>query len=205
MSLAVSIGVADTLTARQEMILGAAETCFVNAGFHRTTMQDIAKAAAMSPANIYRYFDSKQAVVIGIAHRERIFARAFISQLDLQGDPHAALMGIVKRYYFGLSQDAAIMRLEIWSEANRNSSIATTLIAMEEERRTWIVERLSALATSPRCDPQALYEAINFFLKGVVVSKALVSSYEDGPALAQFTGILDAGLSGELPGVRKLG
>ena len=35
---------------RRARILDAAERCFVRAGFHRTTMQDVAAEAAMSPA-----------------------------------------------------------------------------------------------------------------------------------------------------------
>ena len=41
------------------------------AGFHRTTMQDVAAEAGMSPGNLYRYFPSKEAMVIGLAERDR--------------------------------------------------------------------------------------------------------------------------------------
>ena len=53
---------ADTKT----RILDAAERCFVRSGFHRTTMQDVAAEASMSPGNLYRYFASKDAIIIGI-------------------------------------------------------------------------------------------------------------------------------------------
>ena len=58
-------------SARREHILDAAEACFTRNGFHRTTMQDLAREAAMSPGNFYRYFESKEALVLGLVERER--------------------------------------------------------------------------------------------------------------------------------------
>lgn len=43
-------------------IIGAAEQVFRTYGFHKTTVADIASALSMSPANIYRFFKSKQAI-----------------------------------------------------------------------------------------------------------------------------------------------
>jgi TetR/AcrR family transcriptional regulator, repressor for uid operon len=37
---------------RHSRILDAAERCFVRSGFHRTTMQDVAAEAGMSPATM---------------------------------------------------------------------------------------------------------------------------------------------------------
>src|SRR5262245_52764238 len=68
----------DTQRARREHILEAAELCFARAGFHRTTMQDICKEAAVSPGALYVYFDSKEALIAGICERERAeFAERF--------------------------------------------------------------------------------------------------------------------------------
>jgi AcrR family transcriptional regulator len=61
----------DIQRARREHILEAAERCFANAGFHRTTMHDICKEAAVSPGALYVYFDSKEALIAGIAGRDR--------------------------------------------------------------------------------------------------------------------------------------
>src|SRR4051812_29463261 len=56
---------------RHARILDAAERCFARSGFHRTTMQDVAAEASMSPGNLYRYFRSKEAIVVGLAERDR--------------------------------------------------------------------------------------------------------------------------------------
>src|SRR5262245_28252439 len=56
---------------RRSQILDAAERSFSRAGFHRTTMQDVAAEAGMSPGNLYRYFQSKDALVRGLCERDR--------------------------------------------------------------------------------------------------------------------------------------
>src|ERR1041384_4309671 len=56
---------------RRLEILAAAQRCFVRAGFHGASMQDICAEAGMSPGNLYRYFPSKEALIAGIAERDR--------------------------------------------------------------------------------------------------------------------------------------
>ncbi len=62
---------AESLRERSDHILDAAERCFARAGFHRTTMQDICREAAVSPGALYLYFSNKEALIAGIAERER--------------------------------------------------------------------------------------------------------------------------------------
>jgi AcrR family transcriptional regulator len=68
---------------RRAEILSAAQRCFVRAGFHGASMQDICAEAGMSPGNLYRYFPSKEALIAGIAERDR--ASAGVASVDLQG------------------------------------------------------------------------------------------------------------------------
>jgi len=48
---------------RRRQILRAAMTCFARRGFHLTTMNDISAGAEISVGLIYRYFDSKDAII----------------------------------------------------------------------------------------------------------------------------------------------
>ena len=56
---------------RRAEILAAAQRCFVRSGFHGASMQEICAEAGMSPGNLYRYFPSKEALIAGIAERDR--------------------------------------------------------------------------------------------------------------------------------------
>src|ERR1700753_1012405 len=65
MSLATENVEADT----RERILAVAERLFREIGYQKTTVADIAKVLRMSPANVYRFFDSKKAIHEGDARR----------------------------------------------------------------------------------------------------------------------------------------
>jgi AcrR family transcriptional regulator len=54
-------------TDTRERILVVAERLFREIGYQKTTVADIAKLLRMSPANVYRFFDSKKAIHEGVA------------------------------------------------------------------------------------------------------------------------------------------
>ena len=68
----------------RERILVAAERLFRQIGYQKTTIADIAKVLRMSPANVYRFFDSKKAINEGVAR-------------GLMGEVEVAAHGIVIR------------------------------------------------------------------------------------------------------------
>lgn len=59
----------DTDAEKKACILATAEKLFRDIGYLKTTVADIAKALKMSPANVYRFFDSKKAIHEGVARR----------------------------------------------------------------------------------------------------------------------------------------
>ena len=63
---------------RRAEILTAAGQLFAEKGYHRTTTQDIAKAAEVSEGTIYNYFSSKEELLFAIMER--------ISQSQNSGD-----------------------------------------------------------------------------------------------------------------------
>src|SRR3990167_6454318 len=50
-------------------IAETAEALFRRLGFHKTTVADIAAELGMSPANVYRFFPSKDAIVEAVCRR----------------------------------------------------------------------------------------------------------------------------------------
>jgi AcrR family transcriptional regulator len=68
----------------RERILITAEGLFREIGYQKTTVADIAKTLRMSPANVYRFFDSKKSITAGVARR-------------LMGGVEQALQAIAKR------------------------------------------------------------------------------------------------------------
>jgi TetR/AcrR family transcriptional repressor of uid operon len=172
-------------SARRAHILDAAEACFARNGFHRTTMQDLAREAAMSPGNFYRYFESKEALVVGL--------------VEGSGNRRGALLSIIARYFVSITREAAILRVEIWSESTRNPAIAALTTRTEVESRDWFVTTFAALATAPECDPAALYALLAPLMRGIVVGRAALPDFDVAAAVAQLHALLDAGLDGRLP------
>jgi TetR/AcrR family transcriptional regulator, repressor for uid operon len=185
--------------ARREHILDAAEACFARNGFHRTTMQDLAREAAMSPGNFYRYFESMEALVLGLVERERERGTLLVAEKEGSGDRRGALLGIIARYFVSITREAAILRVEIWSESTRNPAIAAMTARTEAETRDWFVATFAALATDPDCDPEALYALLAPLMRGLVVGRAALPDYDVAAAVSQLHALLDAGLDGRLP------
>src|SRR4030081_3397737 len=60
--------VADNIEAdTRSRIVVTAERLFREIGYQKTTVADIAKVLRMSPANVYRFFDSKKAIHQAVA------------------------------------------------------------------------------------------------------------------------------------------
>ena len=57
-------------------IVETAEALFRDIGYQKTTVADIAKALKMSPANVYRFFDSKKSINEAVAERVTAAVRA---------------------------------------------------------------------------------------------------------------------------------
>jgi AcrR family transcriptional regulator len=97
--------VADNIEAgTREKILVVAERLFREIGYQKTTVADIAKVLRMSPANVYRFFDSKKAIHEGVAR-------------GLMGEVEAAAQTIASR-----PGPAAVQLREIMKTINRMNS-----------------------------------------------------------------------------------
>ncbi|MGU3666034.1 TetR/AcrR family transcriptional regulator [Methylobacterium sp. A49B] len=62
-------------------ILATADTYFREIGYQKTTVADIARTLKMSPANVYRFFDSKKAINEAVLERLIGESEAVISEI----------------------------------------------------------------------------------------------------------------------------
>jgi len=112
-----------TQRARREHILDAAEICFAHGGFHRTTMQDICKEAAVSPGALYVYFASKEDLIAGLAERDRAdFAERF-AEVSSAPDFMRSLSDLGTHYFDEEPAHKRTMCLEIGLESIRNPRV----------------------------------------------------------------------------------
>jgi AcrR family transcriptional regulator len=118
---------------RRTRILDAAEAVFARAGFHAATMNDVATEAGMSPGNLYRYFASKDAIIAGMAERDRTQIAADFAGLDpLKGGVLDQLEDLGRRHLVEEPRARAVIALQIWAEAARNPQMARMCAAIDE-------------------------------------------------------------------------
>lgn len=122
----------DTQRARREHILDAAEHCFARSGFHRCTMQDICKEAAVSPGALYVYFSSKEALIAGIAERNRADFATRFAELAESGDVVQSLSALARHYFVDEPAHKQLMFIEIGVEATRNPQVGEIYRSVDE-------------------------------------------------------------------------
>ncbi len=107
----------------RERILVVAERLFRQIGYQKTTVADIAKELHMSPANVYRFFDSKKAIHHGVA-------RTLMGQVEVTAEEIAARPGPAVPRLRELLATIHIMNTERYvGDAKLHEMVA---VAMEE-------------------------------------------------------------------------
>src|SRR5215207_5973114 len=124
---------------RRTEILDAAQACFARSGFHRTSMQAICSEAGMSAGNLYRYFPSKEAIIAGIAERDRAEVAQDFARADLSQGLFAVLEGMARHHFTIRSIEQVKLCTEVMSEARRNAEIARISAAFDADVRKWLV------------------------------------------------------------------
>ena len=120
--------------ARRNQILSAARRCFLRDGFHATSMQDLFAESGLSAGAVYRYFASKDEVILAIAEDNMREVLAMINQVAT-ADPARSVGEVVadalvlvqaKHEADGVGGTAVL----VWSEALRNPELAARLRAL---------------------------------------------------------------------------
>jgi TetR/AcrR family transcriptional repressor of uid operon len=187
---------------RQARILDAAERCFVRSGFHRTTMQDVAAEAAMSPGNLYRYFPSKDAMMAGLAERDRADVAEDFSKLAASENFLEVFAGIGRKHFQHEPRAKAILCLEIWAEATRNPAFAEMTKAFDCD----VIGRMTGLfreaqeqgfiaATS---DPETLALLVSTLANGLSVRRAVAPDFDPEREIATVMNVIGAAVSGRI-------
>src|SRR6201989_1869823 len=131
---------------RRDEILEAAQRCFVRSGFHQTTMQEICAEAGMSAGNLYRYFPSKEALIAGIAERDRAEVAQDFARADLSQGLFAVLEGIARHHFTVRSVEHVKLCTEVMSEARRNPEIARISASFDADVRKWLLDMFKTAA-----------------------------------------------------------
>lgn len=109
---------------RHRQILRAAVTCFARRGFHLTTMHDISAEAQISVGLIYRYFESKDAVISFMASEHMEDLRRMLEQARRAPTLFEALELISVRHCEEQPEHLhASFVLDLFAESARNDNV----------------------------------------------------------------------------------
>jgi AcrR family transcriptional regulator len=131
---------------RRAEILAAAQRCFVRAGFHGASMQDICAEAGMSPGNLYRYFPSKEALIAGIAERDRAEIAQQFARADLSRGLFPVLQCMAHHFLAERPREQVLLCTEVMAEARHHPDIARISASFDVDVRKWLGDLLRAAA-----------------------------------------------------------
>ncbi len=162
---------------RRAEILEAAQRCFARHGFHSTSMQQICAEAGMSPGNLYRYFRSKEAIIAGIAERDRAEVVQEFESADLSHGLFAMLEGMAQHHFAERTDEQIGLCIEIVSESRRNPEVARIHRAFDADVRARLVamlEHAAARGDIPAgTDFNAVTEMLMVLADGVWMRRAI--------------------------------
>lgn len=129
-------------TDRREEILDAAQRCFARSGFHQASMQEICAEAQISPGGLYRYFPSKEAIIAGIAERDRAdVTENFAAVADLP-NVFNTLEHLARHYLVERTDEEIGVCAEIRTESRRSPEINRIHQTINTEVQSGLVEIL---------------------------------------------------------------
>lgn len=130
----------EALAARRSQILQAALTCFVQAGFHKTSVDDIARQAGLSKGSIYTHFESKHELLLTLLNQMiNVTGLPGILSAEAASEEEkfaAALEGIISYVQSGAFRDYAALLMVAWREAQSDPEIGQVVAGLYNGMRS---------------------------------------------------------------------
>ncbi len=135
-------------------VLDAAARCFIRGGFHATSMHEVCAEAGMSPGALYRYFPSKEAIIIAIIEEERSARAALLAHLETAASFVEALT-LMGAALFSSEPPLVCAELgpEIAAEVSRNPRLRPVFDEVEAEIEAAFLRALEAAQARGEVDP----------------------------------------------------
>lgn len=130
---------------QRDEILDAARRCFLRNGFHRTTTRDVIAETGRSAGAVYRYFPSKDDMILAIATKNLQDVERLLRAAIEAGEPGAGpgeIMATLLRQIAEQHTDdhLATVAVMVWAEALRDAELANRL----QEANKLMVQDLAA-------------------------------------------------------------
>lgn len=174
----------ERLDERRHQMIAAAERIFLSKGYHRATMDDVAREACVSKKTIYQLVESKEALFEALLESRRALLR--IDLPDPVCPPADALTGILTKLadFILAPQQVALLRL-IMAEYAHSPDLARIFLRREHDRALSTMEAyLASLNERGICTLPDIAEAAKMltgmalgeFHSGVLLGKSAAPS-----------------------------
>lgn len=168
---------------RMHQILDGARACFVERGFHASSIAQISAAAQVSTANIYQYYPSKEALVVALIEEDLKRHLDMIYRLVATDFRRVTVKDAFSNLF--TTQEGhkiAVMRAEIASEGSRNADVAQMLRNSEATLIKAMFRGIRSAQETGRApanvDPGWAIERISLAFEGIM--RLYVFSPEEG-------------------------
>src|ERR1700749_652219 len=161
---------------RRAHILAAARRCFIRDGFHQTSMQDLVREAGLSSGAVYRYFPSKDAMIVAIAEENLDEIVAIVQESVAHGADLGAALGAAGEFASSRHTDDgfAAIALVVWSEALRNPALAARLQESFDSAGEALAETARGSSpTATQLAPDVLAKTLLCVLPGYLLQVAI--------------------------------
>lgn len=186
----------ETLAARREHILDAAERCFARSGFHRCTMAEICAEAGVSAGALYVHFPSKEALIAGSSERDRARLAKQFEELANAPDLTTALTKIAEYYAVDEPQYKRVLTAEIGLESTRDPAVRKIYKCVDDLALQSLKEALERVRQQGRIKPDLDSGTLAHLLitigEGLLWRRAVVPGFDAKPLLPAIAGIVEA-------------
>lgn len=164
---------------RRMLILEAACECFVENGFHQTSIRDIANKAGVSLGNVYNHFADKASLIAEVRLLEAQELQIFEAILNQNHAPIIVIHAFAEAYLTYIAQPVnAMLTAEITAEGIRNPEIRAGFIENRQRLTEQVLSVISKGVVLKQFDPQVnniqMAEQLLNLIEGVAIRSAFV-------------------------------
>ena len=130
--------------ARRQEILDAAQLCFQERGYHRTTVDEIAARAGVSKGGIYWHFRGKRELFLALFDRYLASFAAYRPVAEAAPSAAEGIRQVVALMQIGLGETLALaeLSLEFAAQASRDPDLLERMAAMFSQLRALVAEQV---------------------------------------------------------------
>ncbi|MEU4690531.1 TetR/AcrR family transcriptional regulator [Actinoplanes sp. NPDC023714] len=190
---------------RRAEIVAASARLFASNGFHATSMADIIGESGLSAGAVYRYFASKEDLIVAVAETALGAADEVFGDLLADGatpSPQQALTTVVTAIADRvldnpeMGVDVSRIMVQVWAEALRSDRLAARVDEVYQRLRDYFAEiarRGQQAGNLPAgAHPEQVGATMLSLVQGYVLQRLLVSGTDTDGYLAGLTALLPA-------------